>query len=422
MRAGGFADRAFDRKADLLNAADRRLAQELSYGVLRLQGRLDWILEPLVRGGLKALHPEVLDILRLGAYQLLELDRIPAYAAVSEAVSAARDVAGEGAARLTNAVLRRLGREGGRARLPNKEKDPLGYLAGWGSHPAWLVERWLRRWQLEEVEQLLDYNNRRPPVYLRVFGRLDIELERLRAAGFEAEPAENSQSLGKNSLRIDAGRVIEALQLIRAVVQDPAASAVVDYVVQDLDTSATIVDLCAAPGGKAAVLAGLGYEVLAFDVARSRLPMMVANRQRLGLERLHLGLADSTAAPVSEARAVLLDVPCSGTGTLARNPDARWRLRPGDLEELVSVQSRLLDAAAAAIRPDGWLVYATCSLEPEENEEQVLDFLARHGDFTLDPPQGLPDEWLGDDGALRLTPQRHGVDGVYAARFRRRTG
>jgi 16S rRNA (cytosine967-C5)-methyltransferase len=197
---------------------------------------------------------------------------------------------------------------------------------------------------------------------------------------------------------------------------------VLDYMA--LDPESRVVDLCAAPGGKAALLAARGHDVLALDVARPRLARILETRSRLELTRLNVALADSTRPPLSGAEVILLDAPCTGTGTLARHPDGRWRLEPGDLEALSGLQRRLLDGAARALAPGGLLVYATCSLEPEENEEQVEAFLRRHVDFGLEAPgEGrLPSQFLGADGGLRVLPQRHGMDGAYAARLRRRLG
>jgi 16S rRNA (cytosine967-C5)-methyltransferase len=419
VREGKFVDHAFDHAAAPLSGADRRLAQELSYGVLRLRGRLDYVIAELVEGGLGRLDADVLDVLRVGAYQLLELERVPPYAAVSEAVEAAKRVAGKGAASLTNAVLRRLSHSSYTSfTFPRLEEDPLGYLVSWGSHPRWMVERWLAHWSAGEVGRLVDYNNQRPPVYLSVAHEREKAVRRLHEAGLEAEVVGHNRC----SIRLKSGEPKRALEQIEAVVQDPGAAAVVDYMA--LEPAADVVDLCAAPGGKAALLAGRGHEVWAIDVARTRLARLLENRDRLGLSRLHVLIADSTSPPIRTAGAVLLDAPCSGTGTLARHPDGRWRLRPGDLEVLVDRQRRLLDAAADMVAPDGILVYATCSLEREENEDQVESFLSRRADFVFDGRRDLPelDRFLGADGQLYVLPQRDGMDGAYAARLRRRSG
>jgi 16S rRNA (cytosine967-C5)-methyltransferase len=416
VRRRAFADIAFERIAPSLESADRRLTQEISYGTLRLRGRLDFVLDQLVKGGIQRLEPDVLDILRLATYQLLELDRLPAYAVVSDAVEASKLAGRRGASSLANAVLRRLS-QGSYASFafPSPQEDLRGYLSTWGSHPAWLIERWLSRESSEDVLELVDYNNRRPRVYLSVTEGRNDALERLRSAGVEATPADRVAS----SLQVDPGDVQKALGVVDAVIQDPAAAAVVDYIA--LDPGNEVVDLCAAPGGKAALLAARGHEVWAFDIAPGRLSRLLENRERLGLDRLHVWRGDATRPAVAGARNVLIDVPCSGTGTLGRHPDSRWRLQAEDLAKLVELQQRVVDAAAEIVRPGGLLVYATCSLEPEENQEQVEALLRRRNDFVLEPPPaGAVDrELLASDGSLRILPQRHSMDGAYAARLRR---
>lgn len=416
VRRGALGDVALERCISELSPEDRRLAHELVYGVLRLRGRLDYLLSELVRGGIGRLQPEVLDALRLGGYQLLELDRVPDYAAVSESVEATRRRAGEGAAALVNAVLRRLSREANpERRFPRLEDDPVGHLSSWGSHPAWLVRRWLARWGPDEVARLVRHNNQRSSVYVTVLEPLDRAVERLRRAGLEAREVERAP----RSLRIESADVERALTAIPAVIQDPAAAMVAEYAAPPIGE--TTLDACAAPGGKAAVLAALGRSVVALDVSRTRLGKLVENRRRLGLGTLWPVLGDATNPPVARAHMVLLDVPCTGTGTLGRHPDGRWRLGVDDLEALVALQRRLLDAAAGLVVSGGWLVYATCSIEPEENEEQVAAFLGRHEGFRLDPPRlsTASGEFLNERGELVVLPQRHGWDGAYAARFRR---
>jgi 16S rRNA (cytosine967-C5)-methyltransferase len=418
VRKGAFADRAFEVAAESLEEADRRLAQETVLGVLRLRGRLDHILNALVKGGVEALDDEVLDALRLGAYQLLELDRVPAYAAVSEAVEMAKRAAGRGAASLTNAVLRRLSRSSYYSfAFPALDEAPLEHLSSWGSHPRWLIERWLDRWPVDSVCRLVEYNNRRPAVYVSVAGDREKAIERLRQVGVEAEVIEGVGS----SLRVESAAVQRALATVGGVVQDPAAATVVDYMA--LAPTTGVVDMCAAPGGKAALLAMRGHEVWAMDVSRARLVKLLETRARLGLTHLHAAQADGTRPPIREADAVLLDVPCSGTGTLGRHPDGRWRLRRDELDVLVDLQRRLLDAAAEIVRPGGLLVYATCSLEREENEGQVEAFMSRRREFQREQG-GAPvrADLLDAEGDLVVLPQRDSMDGAYAARLRRSGG
>lgn len=421
MRDGDLADRVLDRALDRLPERDRGWTQELVYGTFRLRGRLDYLLEELVRGGTRSLSPDVLDVLRLGAYQLLEMGSVPPYAAISQSVELARE-AGEGrASGLVNGVLQSLRRRGSEIRFPDRGRDPVAYLSTRHSHPRWLVERWVGLRGVDDTEALLEVNNLRPELYLRPLGVAPEEArERLAAAGIGAEPVPFSP----DSLRIlpPAGAV-EALAAVPSTVQDPAASLVVRYAA--VPEGARVVDLCAAPGGKALGMAERARYVAAADLSPGRLRRVRENAARVGEEgRIGVVVADGRFPPFRDAGAdgVLLDAPCTGTGTLRRHPDGRWRVRPEDLAALVTLQRELLDAAAGLVRPGGWLVYSTCSLEPEENAGQVDAFLGAHPEFVLDPPEGAVDAALLDArGMLVVLPQRTGVDGSFAARLRRRT-
>ena len=419
VRDGDLADRALERAAGSLEERDRAWTQELVYGTFRLRGRLDFLLDALVKGGVSALGPEVLDVLRLGAYQLLEMGSVPPYAAVSQSVELARE-AGEGrAAGLVNGVLQSLRRRGGEIRFPDRGRDPVGWLAAWHSHPRWLVERWVRAWGADGAEALLEADNRRPELYLRPL-RLEVPeaRARLEAAGIGSEAVPFSP----DSLRVlpPAGAV-EALAAVPAVVQDPASALVVRYAA--VPDGALVLDLAAAPGGKALGMADRARFVAAADLSFGRLRRVRENAARVG-EPLGCVAADALFPPFRPAAAdlVLLDAPCTGTGTFRRHPDGRWRVRPEDLAALAALQREMLEQAAALVRPGGWLVYSTCSLEPEENGEQVDAFLGAHPEFAMDPAGGAVDDGLLDArGRLVVLPQRTGVDGAFAARMRRRT-
>jgi 16S rRNA (cytosine967-C5)-methyltransferase len=418
VRRGALVDRALARALERLEPRERAWTQELVYGTLRLRGRLDYLLAPLVRRGLEALEPDVLDVLRLAAYQLLEMDGVPDYAAVSQAVEQARAVGGRGADQLVNAVLRAWLARRQEPTWPDADRDPAGYLAAWGSHPRWLVERWIARWGVEETRRLVEANNRRPELYLRPIGLSAAEaVARLEAAGIAAEPV----PFAPDSVRVlpPAGAT-EALAAVPAVVQDPAAALVVRYAA--VPAGGLLADLAAAPGGKALALAEQARYTVAADASFARLGRVVENAARVGAARLGLLVADARRPPLREASvdAVLLDVPCTGTGTFRRHPDARWRLQPADLDALVALQRAMLEAAASLPRPGGLLIYSTCSLEPEENEEQVDWFLDRHREYALQPPAGFDPALLDERGCLAVLPQRWGVDGAFAARLQRR--
>jgi 16S rRNA (cytosine967-C5)-methyltransferase len=416
VRSGEFLDRAFATEAKQLVPRERGFVQELAYGSLRLRGRIDHILGGLVRSGLDSLESDVLDVLRLGAYQLLEM-RVPAYAAVSESVELVRAAGAPRAAGLVNGVLNALRRLEGEHPFPELAADPAGHLSTWGSHPRWLVERWLKRWTVADVARLVEHDNTRPELYVRSIGMdADEAARRLRGIGIEAERV----PLSAGSLRLPAGTdPAMVLAEIPAVVQDPAASLVVRYAA--VMPGSTVLDLCAAPGGKAAVLGEEAGYVAAADLSPTRLLRLRENVARLGMAgTVGPVVADGRMPPFRPADVVLLDAPCTGTGTLRRHPDGRWRIAHADLIPLQVLQRELLDAAAARVRPGGFVVYSTCSLEPEENEELVDRFLDERRDFRIDPdPTAVDGGLLDEQGRLVVLPQSTGTDGSFAVRMRR---
>lgn len=425
VRRGELADRSLAARVDPLEPRDRAWTWELVMGTLRGRGRIDWMLARHVKRGLDSLQPDVLDVLRLGAYQISEMGGVPAYAAISQSVDLARDVGVAAAAPLVNGVLRSVERAGppDPSDWPDPERDPVGWLTSAGSHPRWLVERWLARWGFEETRALVEANDARPELYVRPIGIGSVEAgRRLLEGGVIVEGVAEAP----DALRVvpPAGP-LDVLALVPAVVQDPAATLVTRYAA--IPAGARVADLCAAPGGKALAFAaaarGDDALVLGSDVSARRIGLLRGGRDRLALESLPLVVADARHAPLREASfdVVFLDVPCTGTGTFRRHPDGKWRLEPGDLASLVGLQREILDAAARIVKPGGLLVYATCSLEPEENEMQVDAFLARDDRFEPAPGDHGIDPALTDGaGRLMVLPHRHGFDGAFAARLHRK--
>ncbi len=422
-----------------LTAADRALTTELVYGTLRWRGRIDFYLSQIVNQKLESLEPLVASILRLGAYQLLFSDRIPARAAVDQAVRCARATGSERASGLVNAVLRRLSREWQEIALPRLEDDPLAHLVHTLSLPTWVAKRFLDLYGAQEAAALAAALNQTPPLTVRC-NRLRITrealLERLRPSFPDAAPrplAPDAINLGHSG---DPGRDSAFLEGLYTV-QDEASQLIVELL--DPQPGERILDTCAAPGTKTTAIAErLGDEggVLALDRNARRLGLVARAARRLSLTGIHTHQRDATrsledlpipagwdaTSPLSFDR-ILVDVPCSGLGALRRNPDARWRLREQDCRQLAAVQSDILARASAVLRPGGCLVYSTCTLLPEENEEVVSRFLQDHPDFRLVPPSELPDRLapvLDEDGTLRTTPHQHDCDGFYAARLERR--
>jgi len=361
--------------------------------VLRQQRELDSALD-LERADLR-LH----DVLRLGAYQLRFLSRVPAHAAVSTSVELARATVGERVAGYVNQALRKIA-----AKAP---KDAVG------THPEWLVARWTARFGENETKRLLSWNDSKPELIVQPARSYPRSLIcEFRERGIWAEDAPfgtgvRVQGVPKELPGFAAGDFI---------VQDPAHALVARFA--GIPAGQTVYDACAAPGGKSVILETLGARVLAGDARLERLGRLKETTRRAGVAIRCLA-ADLEAAPIRSGSvdAVLVDAPCSATGTIRRHPDARQRLHPAVFARSAQRQTRLLEAAAPLVRPGGLLIYATCSLEPEENEQVVERFLTGHLEFRRAATDATPAELLTPAGDFQSLPQRHGIDGAYAARL-----
>lgn len=420
LRRGEFLDQSFERRIAPLDARDRRWTRELVYGTLRHRGWIDAILADRVRGGLVRLDPDVIDLLRLGVYQLTNMGSVPAYAAIAQTVELAKRRHGLGASKLVNAVLRRTDRERDELKVP-VPSDAAEALALKYSHPRWLIARWIERWGEQDTERLLALNNAEAPLVIRPYGIVREQLEAmLEEAGVHVAEAPYMSE----SIAISGGITFTELGAFKKglfFVQDPAATLVTEYAA--IPSAATVADLCAAPGGKALELARTASLVVGGDRSLQRIQRLLTNARRVDARNMLAVVADARAPAIRPVDAVLLDVPCTGTGTFRRHPDARWRLKVSDIAVLAATQRSILSAAASVVKPGGLLVYGTCTLEPEENDVQIEAFLRESPEWTLEPPpEGTVPAAVLDAGRLRVLPQRHGVDGAFAARLRRARG
>lgn len=429
--AGAYADILLDQalRMGYVPEKDRGLFTELVYGTLRWRGELDWALGHCASRPVAALAPWVRNLLRLGAYQLLHLERVPVWAVVDEAVREAKARGHQGIADFVNGVLRELGRRG-RGALDPLPEEPEESLAVRGSQPVWLVRRWVARYGMGEAEALCYAMNQRPPLTMRVnLLKTDRDglITRLEAEGFHGKPARYAP----DALILDEVPGLESLGAYHQgflAVQDEA-SILVGHLVAP-EPGETVADVCAAPGGKSAHLGALMENrgrLITFDPHPARLRHLEEGCLRLGVLCVepHLGEVESLA-PSFEGVCdrVLVDAPCSNLGVIRRNPDGKWYRREEDLVELTRGQRSILAAAAQMVRPGGVLVYSTCSLEPEENEEVTASFLRARPDFAPEDPAmvGIPQELVSDTGFMRTFPHRHGTDGFSAVRLRRQGG
>ncbi|MCH7520579.1 MAG: 16S rRNA (cytosine(967)-C(5))-methyltransferase RsmB [Candidatus Marinimicrobia bacterium] len=403
-----------------LTDQERRFTTDLVLGITRLQARLDADLAGCYHGRYGHLQRGVRRLLRLGAYQLRYMEGVPPHAALHTTVELARAIHLARAGGLINAVLRQL------SRRPLVMDPPVEIsiedLAAFYSHPPWLVERWLGHWGRQQTDALMAWNNRRPTIWLRP--RLDEQrrkqLDRV-AAALATQLQPNAQlpqylSAHPSPAPLLTGPVMEKGLFI---VQDPSSGAVVRAV--DPRPGEVIIDLCAGPGGKTAALAesvGPQGRVLAYEIDPERVALINDTLNRLNLDNVTLYPGDVRTQPLPKADKILVDAPCSGTGVLARRADLRWRRQPGHLAEMASLQMSLLEHAAKYLRSGGVLIYATCSLEPEENWDLVHAFQQRFPEFSVVPmPEGVPQPWINGQGALQTFPPDHRVDGVYAVRL-----
>ena len=417
VRAGQLLDPSFERHTTQIDSRDRRWTQELLYGMMRRRSFLDAVLSDRVRGGLVRLDPDLIDLLRLGAYQLLCMGSVPAYAAIAQTVELTKTRHGLGASKLANAVLRRTDRERSNLAVATPP-DPIDALALASSHPRWLVARWVARWGADATTALLNANNVEAPTVLRPYGITGDELRTmLTEAGVEAHHApllDDSVELGHGVSLLE----LEAFSRGLFFVQDPAATLVVQYAC--IAPGSSVADFCAAPGGKSFELSRTAGVVYAADRSAARMQRVISTAQRLHSTNVVPLVDDARHPAMHDLDAVLVDVPCTGTGTFRRHPDARWRLKASDLAVMPAIQRSIIRAAADTVKPGGLLIYSTCSLEPEENDVQIETFLDEHPHFKLEPPpEGTVPASTLDAGRLRVLPQKHGTDGAFAARLRR---
>ncbi len=416
----------------LQDERDRALATDLVTGTLRWQRQLDYLIEHFSKRPLSKLDFEVLQILRLGAYQLLHLDRVPASAAVNDAVAMTRRARKTSAAGLVNAVLRAISRNAHRLPLPLRPPagDPLPYLEVSLSHPAWLANRWLERYGFDGAEAWEQFNNIPPPLTLRV-NRLKTDRESLVRAlaghGVSVEPAR----FAPDGLIVTSGNPLRTplAGTGQFVLQDEASQLVA--LLGAPEAGMRVLDTCASPGGKTtamAAMAGDRAEIVAADVRGARVQLLRETVSASGAQHVRVVQADLEAGlPFGPAfDVVFVDAPCSGLGTVRRDPDIRWRRAEDDLAPLASAQLTMLRHAAEAVRSSGRLVYATCSSEPEENDRVVASFLAGNSDFAkVDLRTDKPAHFdalapvIDEGGVLRTSPREHGLEAFYGAVLRR---
>jgi 16S rRNA (cytosine967-C5)-methyltransferase len=413
---------------------ERGLTTELVYGVTRTRNTLDWILEKFVARGLRKLTPWIRNILRLGVYQLFYLDKIPASAAINECVNLAKKYGHAGTVKLVNGVLRNVERNKGSISFPELDVNPVEHISLKYSHPAWLVERWLKQYGVEDTIALCKANNQPAANSIRT-NTLKITRSGL-AAKLAEEGVETKESLfTPEGLLIHNFISLEELTAFKAgefLLQDEG-SMLISHLVRP-KAGDLVIDACAAPGTKTTHLAQLAEDdcqIIACDVHEHKLGLIAENCRRLGIKSIATKLLDARKIGENfqgQVDRLLIDAPCSGLGVLRRRPDARWKKTPEQIEDLSTLQLEILNGACRSLKTGGVLVYSTCSISPEENIVVVTEFLKQNADFQLESildllpftPERVDDLATAKRGYLQFLPHVHGTDGFFMARMVRR--
>ena len=423
-----------------LKNREHRFVNALVYGVVRWQQQLDWVLEHFINPRFR-LDTKRRTILRLGVFQLLHLNGIPDRAAINETVDLA--IESRKTKGFINAVLRSIQRNGGELTYPQLDTHPLDHISYSYSYPKWLVERWIKDWGVDWTLDFCTASNQIAPLSIRTNTLLTdpVELRKMLSKnGFstrlsnyvpEGMVIENSSNISDvdEINRYSEKNIKNILNHKYIYVQDESAMLVCHLLMTD--SPQFVVDLCAAPGGKTTHIACLmrnSGKIVAIDTSEKKLLRLKENCMRLGIQNVETRVLDAVKSELSfitEADAVLIDAPCSGFGTLRRHPDIRWNKTSKQLQSLSQLQYNLLRNTAKHVKPNGLLVYSTCTIEKVENEGVIQRFLKNYPMFSVEPPSkasiNIPKNIITPEGYLQTFPHEHGIDGAFAVRLRKST-
>ncbi|MFC1502629.1 16S rRNA (cytosine(967)-C(5))-methyltransferase RsmB [bacterium] len=409
-------ERDFSRK-------DRAFITELVYGTIRWVLYLDWILKNTYTSKWLNIPALVRRILEVGAYQILFLDRVPIYAAINESVNITKETMGDHWSKTVNALLRNIERKKGKYSLPSPEEDPIKAISVGYSHPDWMIRKWLELWGPERTIALCQANNERPKLGLRINPLRTDRIQVLNRFDHMGLSTAVSDFL-PNFITVDKGGELLSSPLFQkgyVTVQDVSAG-LVGYLL-DPKPGETVLDMAAAPGGKSTLIAELCEDrciIYAMDINDNKIKKIIANKKRLSLKKIYCLRGDGFNVPLNYVNKVLVDAPCSGLGVLGKRTEIRWRRKPEDIPGLVRIQKKLLDSAAKIVQKDGIIVYSTCTILPEENAEIVQYFMNTYSNFIIEnASQFVPEEVVSADGFVETWPDKHGIDGSFAVRFRK---
>ena len=422
-RTDSYLDKLLDAELKSKDIADidKSLLAEIVHGVMRWQGRLDWVLNGFTHGNFSKSEVNVRNALRVALYQILFLNHVPQYAAVNEAVEFIKRIRGDKFAGFVNAVLRNIIRTIDGIHYPNPEEDLNQYIAVYYSHPAWMVKRWLPRFGREDLEKLLIANNEVPGLTLRI-NKLKISSSEFLSLIEKQNVPFQGSTLIDYFIKVKSLSGISQMNIFQSgyfSIQDESAA--LPVLLLNPQPGERVIDMCAAPGGKTTFIAELMNnqgEIIAVDKYESKLNLIKLSCDRLGIKNVQLIVGDSSISDIPAADKILVDAPCSGLGTLRKKPDIKWKREPEDIPRLVKQQLALLENAAKLLKPGGALVYSTCTTEPEENDQLIKSFLQKHPEFKIDDASKFVNKAVVTaDGMIETFPHKHHIDGSFAARL-----
>lgn len=422
----------FELRNDTLNDFDKALLNEISHGVIRWMRRLDWFLNGFYRGNYEKCLPEVKNAMRVALYQILFLNKIPYSAAVNEAVEFIKRIHGEKHAGVVNGLLRTIIRTLENLVWPTREIDEVNYLGIIQSHPNWMVNRWIKRFGFDDAVKLCEANNRRPVISLRV------NTIKISSADFE-------EYLKEKNLYYKKGNYLDNFFMVKTMskiytdeffkngfytIQDESAGAASKLISPEKDD--LILDICAAPGGKTSHLSEMMNnegKIVAVEKFISRCEIMKKNMDRLQVKNVKI-IHDDINNPeshdlkenlIGKADKILADVPCSGLGVLSKKPDIKWKREPEDISRLQVLQLEILENSLKYLKPEGSIIYSTCTTESEENTDVVNIFLEKHPEFFIENASGfVPENLVNQNGCVEIFPHIHNTDGAFSVRLTRR--
>jgi 16S rRNA (cytosine967-C5)-methyltransferase len=415
---------------DDVYSKDRALVTELVYGVIQNKLRLDYIISKFSKISIENLSPSVLNILRMGIYQLVFLDKIPDFAAVNESVSLARKFDNRGAANFVNAVLRNISRSGGKIAYPQKQKDFAQFISVYYSFPLWLVKRWINMFGPSFAEDLCRSLNERPKTSVRL-NTLKESYNRIKLRLVE-EDVKFRQGLYVNeALYIDSSPPLKQLESFKeGLIQAQDESSMLASIALGVKAKEFVLDAAAAPGGKTTHLAqimGNDGAIVSWDIHPHRVKLIKETCERLGVKIVDAYIKNASEPDerfYDKFDKVLVDAPCSGLGVIRRKPDIKWSKSEEDIKALRIKQYEMLSVCSRYVKTNGILLYSTCSVEREENESVIFEFLNEHHDFAFDDispylPEKIRSKFNGSQGFIQLFPNIHKVDGFFISRLKR---